>query len=71
MVPSISSIDETATVQEKSAGAELHKDDGAYEVRHSSIGVNLRSKVEAVEVDSRQISRDCLIVIGREFGSQS
>lgn len=67
----MNNIDETATVQEQLAGSvELDKDSGASEMRHFSIGVNLRSKVEAVEVDSRQLSRDCLIVIGREFGSQ-
>ena len=47
---------ETITVQEQHAGSvELDKDSGASEMRRFNIGVSLRSKVEAVEVDSRQL----------------
>jgi protein MON2 len=69
VVPSISSVNETATVQEQPAGsAELLNE--VYEAKRSSIGITLGGKVEAVEVNSRQLSRDCLIAIGRELGSQ-
>lgn len=69
VAPSIGNVGETVTVLEQAAGsAELHSE--APEPKHSSIGVTLSGKAEAVEVNSRQLSRDCLIVIGRELGSQ-
>jgi hypothetical protein len=71
VVPSISSVDETTTVQELStATGNIHTDDRPFPLRRGSVGVSLGGKVEAVEVDSRGLSRECLIAIGRELGSQ-
>ncbi|KAF8516869.1 hypothetical protein JB92DRAFT_2829150 [Gautieria morchelliformis] len=62
VLPSMSNIDETVTVQKQPAeSTESQTDQEATETRHSSVGVILRSKMEVIEVDSRQLSWDCLI----------
>lgn len=69
VVPSIGNVHETVTVQEQPTGTTEPVSDDS-ELKRPSIGVTLGGKVEAIEVNSRQLSRDCLIVIGRELGSQ-
>lgn len=37
--------------------------------KRSSIGTTLAGKVKPVEFNSRQLARDCLLLIGKELGN--
>jgi len=63
-IPSVNEIDEKTTVfspEPIDAGHTLDK--------RSSIGTTLAGKVKPVEFNSRQLARDCLLLIGKELGN--
>ncbi|KAF8579144.1 hypothetical protein K439DRAFT_1394877 [Ramaria rubella] len=68
VMPSVNAIEETATVQEQEA--KNIPDDRPSPTRRPSIGITLMGKFEPVEVDSRQLSRGCLMLIGKELAGQ-
>lgn len=69
VLPSINEVNETVTVDEDSAGSNAYPQNGSPVDKRSSIGITLGAKAKAVEVNSRQLARDCLVVLGKEFGS--
>jgi hypothetical protein len=65
-------VDETTTVYEDSEGSHAYAgQNGVTKVdKRSSIGVSLgaKARTKVVEVNSRQLARECLLLLGKEFG---
>ena len=69
ITPSIHEIDETTTVHEDLTGDKAYPQNGDALDKTSSVGVTHGIKAKAVEVNSRQLARDCLMILGKEFGN--
>ncbi|KIJ29792.1 hypothetical protein M422DRAFT_784193 [Sphaerobolus stellatus SS14] len=68
VMPSLSEVDDTTTVREDSAGLNAYQGQDKTKLdKRSSIGMSLGAKAKAVEIDSRQLARDCLQVLGKKI----